>query len=69
MNTVKNVHSPAGMTYSSQGTRCVNLMDCPKCKFGTIDWRSETKLQCADCKQEFTADELRSLGILPKMPK
>jgi len=58
MNTVKNVHSPAGMGYILQGTRLKNLRDCPSCKFGTIDRRANDEgevlfWECADCKQRF----------------
>lgn len=54
MNKMRNCHSPAGMGYSSAGTRNVKLLDCPKCKFGTVDLlRGEGKAVCADCRAEF----------------
>lgn len=57
-NTVKNVHSPAGMGYALHGTRLTKLRDCPACKYGTIDRRENDKglvwWSCADCKREFS---------------
>lgn len=51
MNTIKNCYSPSGMGYSLQGTRLVNLPDCPVCKYGTIGQVFE-KWYCADCGEE-----------------
>lgn len=63
MNTVRNVHSPAGMGFSLHGTRYVHLKDCPKCKYGTIDLRRDKDGQvlfweCADCHARFTEEQL-----------
>jgi hypothetical protein len=63
MNTIKNVHSPAGMTYYAGAAYWVNLIDCPSCKYGTLD-RTETGAKCADCKRVFTIEELVKLGII-----
>lgn len=49
MNTIKNCHSPAGMTYSMHGARNVSLKDCPKCKYGTMDFVYGKGWVCADC--------------------
>ena len=37
MNTVKNCYSPVGMGYSTYGAELVHLIDCPGCKYGTMD--------------------------------
>ncbi len=54
MNTVKNVHSPAGMAYRLNGARLVNLKDCPKCRYGTVDLVDDNKFYlCADCGHRY----------------
>ena len=62
-NTLKNCHSPAGMTYSLAGVRLTNLTDCPGCKYGTLD-RKKHGMKCADCGKEYTIEELHRLGVL-----
>lgn len=62
MNTVKNVHSPAGMVYHT--SRVARLIDCPSCKYGTLD-RRDCGMKCADCGKEFTLDELKAKHVLP----
>lgn len=42
------------MGYALTNTRLVHLLDCPACKYGTLDRRTSkdgkrTKLVCADC--------------------
>ena len=64
MATLKNCHSPAGMHFSTANLRHVNLLDCPGCKFGTLDYTSDKTMQCADCKREYTVEELHTLGVL-----
>jgi len=66
MATWKNAHSPAGMNFSSCGTTLTNLIDCPACKFGTLDWKNSKTMKCADCKHEYSVDELVRLHVLPK---
>jgi hypothetical protein len=64
MNKIRNVHSPAGMPYSMHGVRLRNLRDCPKCKYGTLDFRQPEKAppfwECADCHARFTEEELKA---------
>jgi hypothetical protein len=69
MSTWKNTHSPAGMHFSSCGTQNINLIDCPKCKFGTLDRKNDKTMKCADCKQEYSVDELVRLHVLPNDQK
>jgi len=69
MNTIKNVHSPAGMIYFAGGAYWTNLTDCPVCKYGTLDaWLDKNNvrigMRCADCRQQFTTEELRKLGVI-----
>lgn len=66
MSTLKNCHSPAGMGYSLHGTRLTKLRDCPRCKYGTIDRRSNDKntriwWTCADCGAEFSDDQIERI--------
>ena len=66
MATIKNVHSPSGMHFSSDGTKHTNLIDCPTCKFGTLDNIDDATMRCADCKRYFTVEMLVKLHVLPK---
>jgi uncharacterized protein YcsI (UPF0317 family) len=63
VSTIKNVHSPSGMHFSTAGTRLTHLRDCPKCKYGTIDHITPEKFpafwECADCKARFTEEEIK----------
>lgn len=69
MNTIKNAHSPAGMSYYAGNAYFRNLTDCPGCKYGTLDrfWNKDGVLlgmRCIDCKRNFTVDELVKLGVI-----
>jgi hypothetical protein len=69
--TIKNAHSPAGMHYYDGRARYALLTDCPACKYGTLDSRRDKDevlvgMRCADCKREFTVDELVKLGVIRK---
>ena len=66
MPTIKNCHSPAGMEFSDYGHDHIYLVDCPKCKFGTLDFDEAGGAQCADCSAHFTPSDLLRLGIKPK---
>lgn len=71
MNTIKNAHSPAGMTYCARGAYWKNLTDCPVCKYGTLDPLFDKDglrigMRCADCKRQFTTDSLIKLGVIKK---
>jgi len=73
MNTIKNVHSPAGMSYVAHGAYWTNLTDCPVCKYGTLDpWLDKDKvrigMRCSDCKRTFTTESLIKLGVIKKQP-
>jgi len=61
MPTLKNCHSAAGMHFSSHGCRLTNLIDCPDCKFGTLDKTDLQKMKCADCGKEYTFQQLQEL--------
>lgn len=62
MNTVKNVYSPAGMEYWDGNFSHVNLIDCPGCKFGTLDFdHKENKWTCADCNRKYSAQRLSAI--------
>jgi len=66
--TIKNCYSPAGMSFSTANLEHTNEIDCPSCKYGTLDRSSvDTEIMCCiDCKREYTLTELRQLGILSK---
>ena len=65
MNKIKNVHSPSGMGYSLYGTHHKFLIDCPKCKYGTVDkimGRDQmVSYKCADCQWKWTEEEWKKL--------
>lgn len=63
MATIKNCHSPAGMHFSNAGCELTNLMDCPGCKYGTLDPKDEQEMKCADCGKEYTMKQLSDLGL------
>lgn len=53
--TIKNCYSPSGMSYWA-GRSYAHLKDCPKCRYGTLDFEkdSEGKIQlCIDCGQRY----------------
>ena len=64
MPLVKNCDSPAGMHFSTANLKHTTLTDCPGCKFGTLDPTSDKTMQCADCKREYTLEELQTIGVL-----
>lgn len=66
MSTLKNCHSPAGMNFFV-GCRLTNLIDCPGCKFGTLDYKDgkEETMKCADCGREYKTTDI----IKPKDSK
>jgi DNA-directed RNA polymerase subunit RPC12/RpoP len=55
------------MNFSSCGTRNTNLIDCPDCKYGTLDWTSDKTMKCADCNREYSVDKLKRLHVLPNV--
>lgn len=65
MKTIKNVHSPAGMNYTTINVRHTTLIDCPGCKFGTIDEGKNGRWKCADCQRTYSAKQLKELKVIP----
>jgi ribosomal protein L37AE/L43A len=39
-------------------------IDCPKCKYGTLDHPHGLIAICADCGETFTHDQLVDLGVI-----
>ena len=68
MNKIKNVHSAPGMAYSLHGVRLTSLLDCPACKYGTLDrklYKDALELYvCADCGEAFKPETLRQKGLI-----
>jgi uncharacterized protein YbaR (Trm112 family) len=55
------------MAYSLSRTRLVNLIDCPGCKYGTLDRvKDGHAMRCADCGREYPIEELAAKGIVKK---
>lgn len=53
-------------THRFSAVRLRGLIDCPRCKYGTLDYIDEKKkMRCADCAWIFTVEELKSLKVLP----
>ena len=59
------------MVYYTGNSYWTNLIDCPDCKYGTLEqWRDRDGLRigmrCIDCKRQFTTDSLIKLGVIKK---
>ena len=67
MTRWRGVDKPAGVTNFHVPTSYKGLIDCPKCKYGTLAFRS-SRITCIDCGQQFYEDELIKLGVI-KEPK
>lgn len=64
--TVKNCHSPAGMSFVT-GRSLVTATDCPGCKHGTLQYFDREGLQgfkCLDCERSYTMSLLVKLGVV-----
>ncbi len=53
----KGADKPAGCHFQTPGL--TNLIDCPACKFGTLDRCGEV-MKCADCGKEFPKKNQKS---------
>jgi ribosomal protein L37AE/L43A len=52
--TWKGAEKPGGNSFET-GRELVTLPDCPKCKYGTLEFESEGKWKCIDCGHEVTS--------------
>lgn len=68
MNTIKNCHSPAGMSFVANRSRVTDI-DCPACKYGTLlpfEHTDRKWFRCIDCHHIYSLSLLIKLKVLPK---
>ena len=63
--TWKGVDKPGGAHYYTPPSSD-HLMDCPGCKYGTLEATPDKTIKCIDCDREYTPEELHNLGLIPQ---
>jgi hypothetical protein len=67
MQIWKHALAPAGTEFIS-AIQHTGLIDCPACKYGTLEWVAPDCLECIDCNARFTDRALIQMHILPPVP-